>query len=121
MAAVDALSWRWIALMLLAPPVAGALVAFPIWRTKQMILGNLAGTAIIFGSALALIVKESVALNQLTARCLEAGYTCWPNPSAFTRYAIYAGIGLVEVFALFTISLRVEHKMRRRGYAPEWR
>jgi len=121
MTTVDALSWRWIAVMTLAPPVAGTLIAFPIWRTKQTILGNLAGTAVIFGSALALIVRESVDLNQLTARCLEAGYTCWPDPSAFSRYAIYAGIGLVEVFALFTFSLRVEHRMRRQGYAPEWR
>ena len=47
--------------------------------------------------------------------------TCWPNPSAFSRYAIYAFIALFEVMALFSLSLKVENKIRRRGYAPEWR
>ena len=39
----------------------------------------------------------------------------------FTRFAIYAFIGLAEVFALFALSLRVEKKLRDRDYAPEWR
>jgi hypothetical protein len=37
------------------------------------------------------------------------------------RYAIYAFIALIEVFALFTLSLRVEQRIRNRDYAPEWR
>ena len=115
------LSWRWIALMLTVPPVAGVLVAIPFWRKREMILGNLAGTILIFGSAVALIVRESVELNRVIQKCLDAGYTCWPEPSAFTRYSIYAFIGLIEVVALFTWSLRVEERIRNRRYAPEWR
>ncbi len=118
---VNALSWRWIALMAIVPPLLGVLVAIPIWRTNQVILGNLAGSSIIFAAGLALILRESVDLTRLTQKCLDAGYTCWPEPSAFARYAIYAAVALVEVFALFTMSLKVEEKMRRRGYAPEWR
>ena len=53
--------------------------------------------------------------------CLDAGVVCFPEPSAFMRYAIYAGIGLIEVFALFTFSLKVEERIRNRAYAPEWR
>jgi hypothetical protein len=115
------LSWRWIALMLTAPPVAGVLVAFPFWRKNEMILGNLAGTILIFGAGVALIVRESIEVNGVIAQCLDAGYTCWPVPSAFIRYAIYATIALVEVVVLFSWSLRVEHRMRNRHYAPEWR
>ena len=37
------------------------------------------------------------------------------------RYAVYAGIGFVEVVALFMVSLTVERRMRNRHYAPEWR
>ena len=107
--------------MLTAAPVAGALAAYPIWRAGQIILGNLAGTAVIFGTALAMILRESVELSQVTQACLDAGYTCWPEPSAFTRYAIYAFIGLFEVFAVFILSLRVERQIRNRNYAPEWR
>ena len=115
------LSWRWIALMLTAPPLLGVAVAYPIWRTSQIVLGNLAGTAVIFGAALASILRESVELDRLAQRCLDAGYPCWPEPSAFTRYAIYAFIGLIEVIGVFSVSLKVEERIRNRRYAPEWR
>jgi hypothetical protein len=120
-AGVTELNWRWIALMATAPPLAGLLVAYAIWRTEQIVLGNLAGTAVIFGAALALILRESAEIDLTIRRCLDAGYTCWPEPSAFTRYAIYAFIGLFEVFAVFILSLRVERQIRNRNYAPEWR
>jgi hypothetical protein len=115
------LSWRWIAVLLVAAPPAGALVAYPIWRAGQTILGNLAATAVIFGAALALILRESVEIDQATRACLDAGYTCWPDPSAFTRYAVYAFIALLEVCGVFLWSLRVERQIRDRRYAPEWR
>jgi len=118
---LNELSWFWIALMLTVPPLMGVLVAFPIWRTREIILGNLAGTALIFGAAFALISREYVELDRLTRMCLDSGFVCWPEPSAFMRYAIYAFIALIEVFALFTLSLRVERRIRNRDYAPEWR
>ena len=46
------------------------------------------------------------------------GFVCWPEPSAFARYAIYAVIGLLEVFGLFTFSLDVEKRIRNRGSRP---
>ena len=119
---MNELSWRWIALMLTVPPLAAVLVASLCWRQSQMILGNIAGTAVIFGTAMALIMREYVELDRLTQQCLDAGLLqCSPDPSAFARYAIYAFIGLMEVFALFAVSLRVEAKIRNRRYAPEWR
>ena len=57
----------------------------------------------------------------LTRQCIDAGYYCFPSPTSFSRYAIYAFLALFEVFALFTISLSVEEKIRRSGYDPEWR
>ena len=118
---MNELSWSWIALALTAPPLIGGLVALPLWLRSEPIFGNLAGTAVIFGAALVLILRERVELDRLAQRCLDQGFVCWPEPSAFTRYAIYAFIGLFEVIVLFTLSLRVEAKIRRRGYAPEWR
>ena len=107
--------------MATVPALVGVLVAFPCWRNRQPILGNIAGTAVIVGSALALILRESVELDGIARRCLDAGYVCFPSPSAFMRYAIYAFIAMIEVFALFTVSLTVEQKIRRSGYDPEWR
>ena len=118
---MNGLSWSWIALMATAPLLAALLVALPIWRTRQMILGNLAGTFVIVAAAIALIVRESLELDRLARICLDAGYVCAPNPTAFARYAIYASIGLAEIFGIFTISLKVEETIRSRDYAPEWR
>lgn len=107
--------------MAIAPPIVGLLIAFPCWRGKQFILGNIGGSVVIFGSALALILRESAELDAIGRRCIDAGYYCFPSPGAFTRYAIYAFIALFEVFAVFTVSLKVEEKIRRSAYDPEWR
>ncbi len=118
---MDGLNWTQIALMATVAPLAGFLVAAIVWKLGQIGLGNVAGTIVIFSAATLLIVRESVQLQRLAQRCLDAGWVCWPTPAAFTRYAIYATIGLLEVFALFMLSLKVEERIRRRDYAPEWR
>jgi hypothetical protein len=115
------LNWFWIAIALTVPAVAGAIVAVPFWLTKQPIFGNLVGTAVIFGAAIGLIQRERIELEALGQACLDRGFVCFPEPAAFTRYAIYAFIALVEVMVLFSLSLKVEERVRRRGYAPEWR
>jgi hypothetical protein len=118
---VSGLSWFWISLELTVPPLVGLLVAFPFWRKGGMIFGNIVGTGVIFGSAFALILREHVELDGVVRRCFDAGVTCWPEPGAFTRYAIYAFIALIEVCAVFSLSLVVERRIRNRDYAPEWR
>jgi len=118
---MDGPSWFWIGVALLAPgPVAG-LIAYPVWLKSQPILGNLLGSAVIFGTALGLILREHVDLERLARVCIDQGVPCFPVPSAFARYAIYAFVALFEVMILFSISLKVEARVRRRGYAPEWR
>jgi hypothetical protein len=118
---VTQLNWGWIALMATVPGILGVLIAYPCWRKADVILGNLAGSAITLGFAFALIFRESAEVDRVTRACLDAGYTCWPVPSAFVRYAIYAAIGFIEVVALFMVSLTVERRIRNQRYAPEWR
>ena len=115
------LNWNWIALGAVVPPVIALLVAFPFWWKEQPIFGNLVGTAVLFGSAFALIMREHVRLTSMVTACLDAGLPCFPDPPAFQRYAIYSFIALFQVIALFSLSLRVEQRRRRRGYSPEWR
>jgi hypothetical protein len=119
--AIDHVSWNWIAFMVIGPALIALMIAYPFWRTSEATLGNIAGSIIIFGTAFAMIWREHVALDRIVQGCLDQDTTCWPSPSAFTRFAIYAFIGLFQVFGLFTLSLRVEEKHRRRDYAPEWR
>ena len=114
------LSWSWIALELTGPPILALLAAYPLWRSRQMTLGSIAGTAVIFASAIGLILREYVELDRLTQACLDQGMVCWPEPSAFSRFAVYASIGMLEVFVLFTLGLKFEERVRRRQYAREW-
>ena len=107
--------------MATAPAGVGVLLAYACWRKGEYILGNLGGSTVILGMAFALIFRESAEVDRVTRACLDAGYTCWPEPSAFVRYAIYAAIGFTEVIALFLVSLSVEERIRNRRYAPEWR
>lgn len=118
---MNGLSWGWIALQAVAPMGLGFLVAWPIWRRGQPILGSLTGALVLAGSAIALILREYVAIDRLTADCLAQGFTCWPEPSAFSRYAVYALIGLVQIYILFIASVRFDNRRRQRLYAPQWR
>jgi hypothetical protein len=117
---VNGLNWYWISIMATAPPIVAVLLALPFWRSRQMTFGSIIGTAVIFGTAMGLILREYVELDRIAQDCLDAGTICWPDPSAFTRFALYASIGLVEVFMLFFFSLKFEERRRRRDYAPEW-
>jgi hypothetical protein len=118
---MNGLNWYWIAIEATAVPLAGALVALPLWLKQQPIFGNIAGTVVIFGSAFALILREHMVIEAVVGKCLDEGIPCFPHPDAFTRFAIYAFIALFEVILLFTLSLTVERRVRRRGYDPQWR
>ena len=120
-AAMNHLHWRYIALAAVLPPAVGLIVAFPFWRKRRMTLGNIFAAAIIFATSIGLILREYAELDRITTECLDAGIPCFPVPSAFTRFAIYAFIGLLQVIALFSLSLIVEDRIRRKDYAPEWR
>src|SRR5262249_61142226 len=113
---MNELSWRWILLMAVAPLPAGMLLAAPLWRRGERILGNIAGAAVILGAAFALIFREWAELDAIERACLDAAYACFPEPSAFMRYAIYASLGLLETLALFAVSLGVERRLRERRY-----
>jgi hypothetical protein len=114
-------NWYWIAIELTVSPVVALLVALPFWRAGSMIFGNIAGTAVLFGVGCGLIFREYAELDRLVNACLAEGTICFPDPSAFTRFFVYAAIAMVQVFLLFSLSLTVERRMRERDYAPEWR
>lgn len=115
------LQWSWILVGLTLPMAAALLLAWPIWASGQPILGNLAGTTILFGSAVALMMREHAELDRIVQGCIEAGTTCWPSPSAFTRFAVYAFVALAQVIVLFTMSVSVEDRQRRKRYLSQWR
>lgn len=118
---MNGLNWYYIGLGSSVPPVVALVLALPFWIKEQPIFGNLVGSAVIFGTAFALIMREHAELDRGIMSCFEQGMVCFPHPPAFTRYAIYGFIALGEVIALFMLSLTVERRLRRRGYDPQWR
>lgn len=115
------LNWYWIGLQLTAAPVVAFVLAYPFWRKIEMIFGNIVGSMSICAVAIGLILREYVEVDRVVQACIDAGNTCWPQPSAETRFAIYACIGIFEVIVLFAFSLSVERRLRNREYALEWR
>ena len=115
------LNWYWITWQLTAAPLLALLVVVPFWRRAEMIFGNIVGSGVLLVWAIALIFREYVEVDRVVQACIDAGTTCWPEPSAFARFAVYASIGLGEVFVLFTVSLAVERRISNRNYSPEWR
>ena len=76
----------------------GVLASWPVWRRRETVLGNIAGTVVILGTAFALIFRESTALDVAQRNCFDAGFAvCTPTPTAFARYAIYASIGMIDL------------------------
>jgi hypothetical protein len=107
--------------MATVPAVAAAMIAVPFWRRKSFIFGNLVGTGLCWAAAVGLILREYLEIRTVTQACLDANKTCWPEPSAFTRYAIYASVALLQSIVLFSASLTVERRLDNQLYAPEWR
>jgi hypothetical protein len=118
---VATLNWTWIGLELTVMPLVALLLAWPFWRKHEVIFGNIVATALIFATGFGLIWREYVVIDRIVQDCLDAGTLCWPQPSAFTRFAVYGCIALAEVFGIFSLSLWVEERRRSRDYDPEWR
>jgi hypothetical protein len=114
-------TWFWIGAAIAVPTVAGFLIALPFWLLRHDIIGNVVGSGVILFGALLSILREYVALRALRVAALKAGKAFHPAPEEFTRYAIYAGIGFAEVFALFIVGLLIEERLRRREREREWR
>jgi hypothetical protein len=114
-------NWFWIAVAVVVPTALGFLTAWPLWRRGQGTLGSAAGASVIFICAAMLIGREYTELERLTEVCLaETGYECIFSPSPFTRFAVYAGIGLLEVFFLFDAGIAADRRAYRRQFPSEW-
>ena len=115
------MNWLWIGVAIVAPTALGFLTAWPLWRRGQGTFGSTVGASVIFICGATLIGREYAELEQLTAACIEAtGYECIFEPSAFTRFAIYAGIALLEVFILFDAGIKADHRAYRRQFPSDW-
>ncbi|HEX6464307.1 MAG TPA: hypothetical protein VFZ98_07640, partial [Vicinamibacterales bacterium] len=72
-AQVEGLSWFWIIVQATLPAIVAWLIALPLWTRDQPILGNVAGSIVIFGAAFGLIMREHIELDRLSSACLDAG------------------------------------------------
>jgi hypothetical protein len=116
------LNWFWVALAATAPLALGFLIAWPFWRKGMTTFGSSVGAGMIFMAGAALIGREFTELERLTEQCLaETGFECVFRPSAFARFAVYAGIALVQVFILFDASIAADRRHYRRHFPSEWK
>ena len=104
------------------PTALGFLVAWPLWRRGQGTFGSTVAASVIFMCGAALIGREYTELERLSEACVEStGYECIFEPSAFTRFAIYAAIALVEVFFIFDQGVKADQRAYRRQFPSDWK
>ena len=116
------MNWFWLAVAATAPLALGFLIAWPFWRKGMTTFGSSVGAGMIFMAGAALIGREFTELERLTEQCLaETGFECVFKPSAFARFAVYAGIALVQVFILFDASIAADRRHYRKHFPSEWK
>ena len=113
------MSWFWIAIALTVPTGLAVLVTLLYSMKGDPAIGAILGSGVVFASCVGLIGREYTELARLSQSCLGIGCRVYPEPHM--RFGIYACIALLEVFAVFLLSLWIEERNRRRTFAPEWR
>jgi 4-amino-4-deoxy-L-arabinose transferase-like glycosyltransferase len=109
----------WLALAILLPAIASLLVAWPLWaRQVRDEIGSITGAAVVLLFTLVHIAREFATALAFQNQCFAAGRACHFEPEPFTRYAIYAGVGMLQVFLVFVVGLRVQERGRRRPTPP---
>src|SRR5262245_17313381 len=104
----------WIGVASTLPLLVALLAAWPIWaRGVGDEIGSIAGAGVIFVFVIVFIGREFAEIQQLSEQCRAANIGCRFVPAPFTRYAIYAIVGMAEVFVVFVVGLWKEERMRR--------
>ena len=112
----DSLSLTWVFVAAILPMAVALIIALPLWHRRiKDEGGTIAGAAVVFACSLGLIGREFSHVLKMSGTCVARQIACHFEPEPFTRYAIYAGIGMLQVFALFMIGLSVEERLRRRA------
>jgi hypothetical protein len=117
----NTMSWFWIALALSLPFAVAVLVAWPFWGRSRDSLGSGVGSIFIFSCAVEFIAREYVELQQFSRECIVTEKVCSFHPEPFTRFCVYAFIGMAQVGTLFAISGAVERRIENAAFAKEWR
>jgi hypothetical protein len=105
----------WVAAAAVVPLVAGMLTSAPLWRRRvRDDMGSIAGVGVVLFFVVTFIAREYGEIVDTEARCVVSGIGCHFHPEPFTRYVIFASIGLVQTFAIFITGLIVDERLRRR-------
>lgn len=112
----------WILFAAAIVPLAfGLLAAWPLWLARAVDeIGSIVGAGVILAFTVGFIAREFGDVMEITRRCVEAEVPCHFRPEPFTRYAVYAGLGLIQIFAVFLVGLGVEERLQN-GPRARWR
>jgi hypothetical protein len=104
------MSWTQILVALTLPTAAGLLAAAPLWRWKQIIVGNAVGAGVAFGLTIALIGLSYVTQQRENEQCAAGLIHCVSRVDAHMPFLLYAFMGIVDACAIFWVGLVVEER-----------
>lgn len=114
------MNWTEILIALALPTGLGLLAAWPLWRWKQIVVGNAVGAGVAFALTIGLIGLSYVAQQRENEQCAAGLIHCVSRVNAHMPFLLYAFIGVLDACAIFWIGLIAEERQAPKTwqYAP---
>jgi hypothetical protein len=104
---------------LILPLLVAVPVAVLLWTRRQVTVGTVAGAGILLFGALVFGGVEYVDNVRFRLNCELRGALCGPShPSDFVKISIFGVIAMMQVMALFVVSMIVERRMTAATTTP---
>ena len=113
------MNWLQILITLALPTGLGLLAAWPLWRYKQIVVGNAVGAGVAFALVVGLIGIAFVAQQRDNQQCIAGLIHCVSRVDAHMPFLVYALIGMVDACAIFWIGLIVEQRQAPKTWQAE--
>jgi hypothetical protein len=105
-----------ILVALALPTAAGLVVAWPLWRWKQFIVGNAVGAGVAFALTIGLIGVSYVTQQHENEQCAAGLIHCVSRVNAHVPFLLYALLGVVDACAIFWIGLLAEERQAPKSW-----
>ena len=107
-------NWGRMVLALVVPFLIGTIVAIPLWRKTDAVVGSAVGAALNFVLSMLFFAREFIEIASFGLACEMAKIPCRVVLGEFTRGAIYAAISFVNAAGIFSLGLVVSERRRAR-------
>ena len=108
-----------LGLGVLLPLAIAAPLAWPFWRKRRVMLGNILGSGIVALAIVVLIWREYGVLTDWQTQCGNASGCLRDFDSVYTPFLLLVVLGWLDAFILLVLSGIVEDRAKKTWIRPE--